>query len=203
MSYIQNNLCLRGIDELRQVFKQVQPQIKQPNQSREIEVDRVIDTTHIHQNHYHPIFIKQPQFFSITYQPYIIIQNQLITDSKQKKKKKKCIIAFQEQIQVQQIVNRNLNRVESPKITIEKEMTHLKSLIRQITVQGQPSQVLEYNISVSKIEKPKDNSEIITVLQALQPQPIQLLQKCSCLQRCSYLLKFSNLQRRTIIFRTN
>ncbi|CAD8197026.1 unnamed protein product [Paramecium octaurelia] len=179
MSQIHNDLCIKGIDELRQAFKAVQPQTRQSSQHKynqgEIEVERVIETSQpVHHSHCHPICIQQPQQFPITYQPYVIVQEQPIAERKSKKKKKKSISAVQEQFQVEEIVRKNHKRVEQPHVNFEKELNHLESLIRLVKVQGQPSQVLEYNISIPETEKPKDNSEMITLIQALKPQPIQL-----------------------------
>ncbi|CAD8118714.1 unnamed protein product [Paramecium sonneborni] len=182
MSQIHNDLCLKGIEELRQIFKEVQTQTKQQTKiqqnENEIEVERVIETTQPSQyqtnNHCHPICIPQVQSYPITYQPYIIVQEQQMEEKKSKKKKRKFVSAIQEQIQVQEIVSKNRKRIESPKINIEKELDHLEQLIRQVKVQIQPSQIQEYSISIPEVEKSKDNSEIITMISALKSQPIQL-----------------------------
>ncbi|CAD8092319.1 unnamed protein product [Paramecium primaurelia] len=179
MSQIHNDLCIKGIDELRQVFKIAQPQTRQQSQPKqnqgEIQVERVIETSQpIHHSHCHPICIQQPQSFPITYQPYIIIQEQPMAEKKSRKKKKKSISEIQEQFHAEQIVKKNHKRVEQPNINFEKELNHLEQLIRQVKVQGLPSQVLEYNISIPEVEKPNENSDMITMLTALKPQPIQL-----------------------------
>ncbi|CAK60202.1 unnamed protein product (macronuclear) [Paramecium tetraurelia] len=58
----------------------------------------------------------------------------------------------------------------------QKRIDSFRIINKKNYSQGKPQQILEYNISVSEVDKPKDKTEIIAMLQALKLQSIQLLQ---------------------------
>ncbi|CAD8185505.1 unnamed protein product [Paramecium pentaurelia] len=185
MSQIHNDLCIKSIDELRQVFKQVQIPNKQPQQQQQSqqqspqkEVERIIETTaptsQHQQLHCHPICFPSHICHPINYQPFVIVQEQPIIERKSNKKKKKYVKEVQEEIQVQIPVKKSRQKIEQPNFNVQREVDLLEQLIRQVKIQEQPAQVLEYHISVPEQEKPKDNTEMIAMLSALKQEPIQL-----------------------------
>ncbi|CAD8115624.1 unnamed protein product [Paramecium primaurelia] len=170
MTQIHSNHLLKSIDELRQAFIQVQVPLKQYQQK---EVSRV-RYTKAHSQHYHPICPPSQSYNTISYQPYVIVQEQPVNVKKSSSKKKKYFKEVSEEIQVQMPIKKQRQNIEQPHSNIQREVDILEQLIRQVKIEDQPSSVQEYHISVPEQEKPKDNNEFITMLAALKQQPIQL-----------------------------